>query len=705
MQQQYRNLTPELAARLPLPGTVVPQQIRYVPDGKSVMYLYSGSDTMALSLWRYDIETNSHHLVVGPTSENSMSANEELLRERTRMIWEGITSYQIAEHALKTTVLIPQGGKLFVQRDTDPVQEIPGVRDVMDPYILPDGSRVVYVYQDEVWTADTLTGQARQLTEGAVSGVSHGLAEYAAQEELDRTHGFWVSPDQQMVAFEEVDTRQIPDFPIVHWETATSFVESHRYPFAGCPNAQVRLGVVSIEGGDLLWLDLGSQEQYLARVVWTRDNNLAVMLLSRDHQRLVWRLYDAKTGDSRDLFEEVSSIWVNVGDDTRFLDSGDILTSSEASGFRHLWQFSGADGGGRQITQGPFEIQRLLAVDQAHNQAYVTATRETPLEVHIYQVNLNSGDMVRISREEGIHHAVISPQFDSWIDQSSSCRLSPQTRLMSMDGEIRTIVHGHHRITPEELGLSAPDLVRLTAEDGTLLYGAVYPTKTDNSPVPAIISVYGGTHAQLVVNAWGLTVDLQAQLLSQNGYLVFKMDNRGSYHRGKQFEGAIHKRFGTVELQDQLTGVQWLVKHHEVDPNRIGIYGWSYGGYMTLMAMFKAPEIFRVGVAGAPVTDFRFYDTAYTERYMQTPETNPKGYAEGSTINYVDRLQGHLMVIHGLLDENVHFRNTVQLIDALNKAGKSLELVMLPESRHAVRGFHNVLTVIRRRTQFFLENL
>lgn len=707
MTKRFEHLTPELAATQPVPGAVVPQQIRFSEDGQALYYLLSESGTLALSLWRYDIGQRTVEQIAGPHTDQNWSAEEELRRERTRMVWEGITSYQVMGKGSHETLLIPQGGRLYIKQGESPLHEIPGIRDAIDPILFPnDPSRLAYVFEDEVWVADTRTGNAQSITEGALPGVTHGLAEYAAQEELGRTDGFWVSPDGVHVAFEEADVRHIPLYPIVHWEAEQSFVENHRYPLVGQPNAKVRLGVTRIEDGTLRWLDLGEADQYLARVTWASPTELAVMLLTRDHHRLEWRLYDVLTGAYRILFAEESSLWVNVGDDTRFLESQDVLTSSEASGYRHLWWYSCASGDLRQITHGEFEVQRLLAYDAEHHVAYVTATKETPIEVHVYQVNVDSGEMVRLSLEPGMHQAVVSPDFRHWVDQFSSAQMSAVTRLLSFGTDDVPVVLGNDPVRPEDLGLVPPEFVTLTLEDGTILHGALYePERQNDDPIAAIVAVYGGTHAQTVLNAWGLTVDLQAQLLRQKGYLVFKLDNRGSYHRGKAFEGALHRNFATVEVEDQVAGVRWLVKNRGVDPTRVGIYGWSYGGYMTLMGLVKAPDVFKVGVSGAPVTDFRLYDTAYTERYMETAETNLEGYVGGSVLPLVERLSGHLLIIHGLLDENVHFRNTALLMDALNRAEKDYDLVVLPYSRHAVRGYHNVLTVIRRRTQFFEENL
>ncbi|MGC8488841.1 MAG: DPP IV N-terminal domain-containing protein, partial [Clostridia bacterium] len=542
----------------------------------------------------------------------------------------------------------------------------------------------------------------RRLTEGAEPGFTHGLAEYVAQEELGRSHGFWVSHDTRFIAYEEADERHIPTFPIVHYEDERPWTETPRYPMAGEANAKVRLGVMPLEGGATRYLDW-DDDSYLVKVVFSPDNLMAYALLSRDHRHLRWTLYDPVAGSSHALCEEHSDHWVNVGSVHQFLDDGSFLTSSEEDGYRHLYIWR--DGKPRQVTHGEFVVTELAAVDEVAGMAYIVATRESPLERHLYRVPLAGGEPVRVTEEHGIHVVAVSTQNGLFLDQHQNREHATHSVLRRLaDGTEVERIHAPEVGTAAALGVAVPELVQFPADDGTTLYGAIYRPEGPG-PHPVIVSVYGGPHAQTVLDAFGLTADLEAQYLAQHGYLVFKMDNRGMANRGVAFERPIFRSFGTVEVRDQVTGVRWLGASHNADLSRVGVYGWSYGGFMTLMLLEKAPELFRAGVSGAPVTDYRFYDTAYTERYMETPATNPEGYDEGSALTHVEGLSGNLLIIHGLIDENVHFRNTARLLLKLAEADKPYELMLLPSSRHGPRGRTIRLQVARRRTEYLMAHV
>ncbi|MCY0880545.1 MAG: S9 family peptidase, partial [Firmicutes bacterium] len=305
-----------------------------------------------------------------------------------------------------------------------------------------------------------------------------------------------------------------------------------------------------------------------------------------------------------------------------------------------------------------------------------------------------------------VHNVFIAPHFTGFIDQVSSLVQAPRTLWRNMHGDILQVLH-ENPVTAQTLGVAAPKIVELPAEDGTLLYGAVYHPQTSppQTPAPLVLSVYGGPAAQIVLNSWRLTIDVQAHYLSQHGCYVFKLDNRGSAGRGVAFEQAISHRMATVELQDQITGIHWLAQKEPIDRERIGIYGWSYGGYMTLMALSQFPDIFHVGVAGAPVADFRWYDSAYTERYMGRPLENLEGYSHASVLTHLPHLHGALLIIHGLIDENVHFRHSARVIDQLIKQGTPPTVAVLPSSRHMPRGEEMLSYITQRRSDFLLDSL
>jgi dipeptidyl-peptidase-4 len=356
----------------------------------------------------------------------------------------------------------------------------------------------------------------------------------------------------------------------------------------------------------------------------------------------------------------------------------------------------------------------IVELDEAAQKLWFLATKEDPRERHLYEVGLDGQGLRKLSQAPGVHGAVIDRDHAYWIDIHSNPELPPTVELRSLaDGQVLRTLHppSPEAVDPRiaKLELEPPKFVELTAADGeTTLYGAIYqpdPSVHGPGPYPTVVSVYGGPHAQRVSKSWGMTVDLRAQYLRDNGYLVFKLDNRGSAWRGLAFEGALRHDMGNAEVLDQVAGVEWLVGQGLTDPKRVAIYGWSYGGYMAAMALARAPQTFHVAVAGAPVTHWDGYDTHYTERYMGLPQENPEGYEVSSVMAHVDDIEGELLLVHGLIDENVHFRHTARLINALIGAGKDYELQLYPDERHMPRKLEDRVYMERRIFAFLRENL
>lgn len=701
MPKRYAELTLDDIATFPPPGAAVPQSVTFLPGGTAVAYLLPREGTTTLDLWRQDLGTIEAELLAAAPGEAdaSYSLDEQLRRERMRQAWGGITNYQVAGE----TLLVPHAGRLWHAPLGAELRPLDGADGAIDPRLFPDGRRVAFVLAGELHVADLAGGSILRLTEGSAPGLTHGLAEYAAQEELGRGEGFWVHPDGQVVAFTEVDERHVPLFPITHQAADPVWVEEHRYPFVGQENARVRLGTVSATGGAPTWYEV--RGEYLARVVWTKDGDLCALWLDRLQRTAEWVRYHTGDPAAHPIFSETVDPWYNLGDDTTFLAAGEILLSSERSGVRRLYLRS-PDGSERCLLEGSGSMTRLLALDEEGRRAFVLGWDEDPTERHIFEVSLGGGQLRRLTHAAGWHQAIFSPDCRLFIDVFSSPDHPPTTLLCRVDDPSETVLHSPQGQGAEDLGLRPPEFITVKAEDGTLLHGAVYsPPTPAEGPLPLIVAVYGGPHAQRVTRAWDLTCDLEAQYLARSGYLVLRLDGRGSYGRGLAFEAALRHRFGTIELDDQVAGVRALVAQGRVLADRVGIYGWSYGGYMTLRALLMRPDIFRAGVAGAPVTDFRWYDTAYTERYMGLPEENGAGYDAAALPALADRLDGKLMIIHGLVDENVHFRHSARMITALVAAGKNFETMLLPESRHMVRGFVWKRKVAAMRLRFLCDNV
>jgi dipeptidyl-peptidase-4 len=438
-----------------------------------------------------------------------------------------------------------------------------------------------------------------------------------------------------------------------------------------------------------VWMDLGPDSDiYLGRVNWLPDGSLAAQILNREQTRLDLVRLDPRSGGRQVLLTERSPLWVNLNDLFRPLKSGGFIWASERSGYRHLYRYDAQGKLVCQLTQGEWVVDDVVGVDEAEQQVYFTASYPTTLESHLYRVALSGGEIQRLTFEPGTHRVVCDHACRRFVDTCHSIEHPARVSIRALkDGAQLGLIFDQVDERIRQYGLQPPRLVALHNRSGDLLHGAVFqpPARYGNGPFPTIVFVYGGPHSQLVANHWNLTANLRAQYLRSQGFLVFVLDNRGTSRRGLAFEAAIRRDMGHREVEDQVDGVRWLAAQGLSDPARVGVYGASYGGYMAAMCLARSPETFQVAIAISPVTDWDGYDTNYTERYMGTPNSNPQGYQQSSVMAHVKNLSGKLMLIHGLIDENVHFRHTARLINALIAARKPYDLLIFPDERHMPR--------------------
>jgi dipeptidyl-peptidase-4 len=714
----------EDVARRPWPGEAVPGSIQFSPDDKLITFLYSPDGSLNRQLFAFDPATGQRRLLLAPgaggTSEETVSLEEALRRERQRQMETGVTSYAWSDEGGR--ILVPLQGDLFIM---DSAASEPRLllraegEAILDPRFSPDGRWLAYVQDAELHVIPVEGGTPRRLTFGArESGRMNGLAEFVAQEEMERYHGYWWSPDSQRLAFVEVDERHIPLYRIVHQGKATigeGAQEDHRYPFAGRDNAHVRLGVIPLQGGEVVWMDLGpEQDIYLARVQWLPDGRLSAQVENRTQTQLDLLRFDPQTGQAQLLLREVNETWINLHDLFTPLKAGEgaysggFIWGSERDGFMHLYLYEQEGQLMRQITQGEWMVVGLEAVDQEREQIYFTATMESPLEDHLYVTSFYGGRPRKITALAGTHKVTVDHARERFVDVHHTLERPAQVTLRSLqDGSLLSVIYDEVDSRVTSLKLTPPELVTFQNRDGLTLHGALYRPAGNQGPAPypTIISVYGGPHVQLVANGWRPTVAMRAQHLRSLGFLVFVVDNRGSSRRGLAFEGAIRHDMGHFEVLDQVDGLRWLVDQGLADPERVGIYGWSYGGYMAAMCLAQAPEIFKVAVAGAPVSHWEGYDTHYTERYMGLPAENADGYERCSVLHHVGGMRGKLLLVHGLIDENVHFRHTARLINALIAARKPYDLLLFPNERHSPRSLGDRVFMEEQVRNYFLENL
>jgi dipeptidyl-peptidase-4 len=575
-----------------------------------------------------------------------------------------------------------------------------------DPKLSPDATHVAFRRDSDLYTLDIATKKETRLTEDGSATLLNGELDWVYPEELDLGTAYWWSPDSSKVAYMQFDISREFDYPQIDLKGRRALLELERYPQAGTPNADVRVGIVSRDGGATRWMDLGETRGHLlARVYWTPDSAaLAVCRMNRVQNELDLLRASATTGQAQTLIHETDRTWINISDNFRFLKNGQFIWSSERDGFRHLYLYSPEGKQISRITEGNWEVESIVGLDEGKRRLFYISTDPSPLQRQLWLVNLNGTGKTRLTKEDGTHSISMSPSTEFYLDTWSNLTNPSRRTLHSGDGAEWTVYHEADRKPLDEYEFAPSEIVTIKASDGTPLYGKlIKPIGFQaGKQYPAIVMVYGGPGAQTVRDAWsGMGWE---QALAQRGFVIWSLDNRGSIGRGHAFESVLYRRFGATELADQKTGIEYLIGQGFVDPARIGMYGWSYGGYMTLYSLLNAPDLFRAGISGAPVTDWHNYDTIYTERYLGLPSENEEGYKASSDVTYADKLNSRLLMVHNIEDDNVLFQNSLQMSDAFEKAGKLFSMVVYTQKSHGVGGPARK-HLLELTTEFFEKNL
>ena len=689
----------------PLTGSP-PSAVRWLPDSKGISYFETVGDEKHFVI--QSVPSGQKKTVF---KDGDLTAPEGMRDEDSDALT--FSSYQWGAggflfFVFKGEVFTLDPESMELRRRTD--------SDVVEANVTasPDGSMLAFTREHDLYVIDLSNDEVSAVTDTGSDDIYNGVLDWVYMEELftrGDVQGYWWSPDGRKIAFLQIDESPVKTFPIVDFVPQYNTAEIQHYPKAGAPIPIARVAVYNLDNSKLTWMDVDTEdESYIARIYWLGDSErVAIEKINRDQDHLTLYFAEAGGGQATAVLEEKKDTWVNVTYMKHYYETKDrFVWNSERDGYSHLYLYNTDGDVLNAVTEGDWSVVTLNGVDEKRGDVYFTGLEASVIERHIYKVPAKGGRLTQLSKLPGLHSATFSPDMKHYIDRVSSTDLPWRYSVhTASSGKELFVVDECDTGELEAYDLPKYEFMNISSRAGhefncyMIKPGDFDPEKK----YPVIVFVYGGPHSQRVRNQWHGTRGLWHSMMAQRGYIVFCLDNRGTAGRGNAWEDPILENMGHIELQDQLTGLDYLKSLPYVDGSRVGIWGWSYGGYMTAMAMFKAPGAFKVGGCVAPVTSWRFYDSIYTERYMKHPDDNPEGYRESAPINFVDGLQGKFLLMHGTADDNVHVANSIRLAHELVKAGKDFDFMLYPRKYHGISGTAARVHIYNKLTAFFEDNL
>ncbi len=570
------------------------------------------------------------------------------------------------------------------------------------------GRFVSFTKNDDLFVAFA-NGKITQITNDGGNGIVNGKSVH--RNEFGITKGIFNSPKGNYIAFYRKDESMVKDYPLVDFMAREAEYTPVKYPMAGMKSHQVTLGVFNIKTGGTIFLNTGEPlDHYLTNVAWSpNEKDIYIAELNREQNHMHLNCYDVISGEKvKTLFEEKSDKYVEPLFPIQFskVNINEFYYLSRKDGWFHIYKYNTKGKLVQQITKGEWEVTRILGFDEKEKHVFIEGTLDSPLENHIYKVGIKTGKIEKLTSDEGIHNGLLSPQAGFIIDKWNATAVPQKTDLISTKGEfVRNLQTAQDPL--ENYNLGENTLVTLKTVDGkTDLFGRlIKPVNFDpNKKYPVVVYVYGGPHSQLVNKSWHNSARWWQYYMASQGYIAFTLDNRGTNNRGRDFETAIHRQLGVLETEDQMQGIEYLKTLPFVDADRIGVHGWSYGGFMTLNLILRHPETFKVGVAGGPVVDWSLYEIMYGERYMDMPQENPEGYENADMTNYISNLEGKLMLIHGVQDQTVVMQHSMKFIRECVKQNKQVDFFVYPTHPHNVHGKDRI-HLMEKVSRYFIENL
>ena len=597
----------------------------------------------------------------------------------------------------------------FNRRRLMPVSEGLGLQQFAK--FSPDGRWVGFVRGNNIFVTDTRSGREKQLTFDGDENIINGTTDWVYEEELGLRDAFRFSPDSKRIAFWRLDQTAVKPFYMIDNLKLYPELVPVRYPKAGEQNSDVRIGVVEVSSGRTTWIDLGVQRDiYVARMDFAGSpDELWLTRLNRQQNNIDLMLADAESGEARVIMTDRDEAWVENSQPYWINDGRHFLFESERDGYNQVYLFNRDGSLVRKVTAGEWDATTVHGVDEARGILFFNGAGDGPLKSPLYRTNLDGEGFGRMSSGSGSHVIQFNADYSLYVDTYSIAGVPPTRTLHSSDGQLLRTISDNQELKEKvrSLGLEVPEFITVPVGDGVALNGYIIrPPDFDVSKAyPLLMYVYGGPGSQTARDAWGGSRYLWHQMLAQEGYLVASVDNRGTGARGRDFKKVTYQNLGRYEAADQIAAARYMGSLPFVDEGRIGIWGWSYGGYMSLMSILTGETTFRAALSVAPVTDWRLYDTIYTERYMRTPQENPGGYEYGAPLSHVDKLVGSLLIVHGTGDDNVHVQNTIQLTQMLEDAGKQFDMRLYPNKTHSIAGGTTRVNLYTLFTEWLRENL
>lgn len=578
----------------------------------------------------------------------------------------------------------------------------------------PDGNSVAFVRDNNLFVKNLLNGEEKQLTsDGKNNEVINGRSDWVYEEEFSFAQAFYWSPDGKKIAFYKFNEKEVPEFSMTMFDGLYPTEYKYKYPKPGEKNAIVSIHVYDLASSNTKTVDIGTEsDQYIPRIRWTQDaNTVCVLRMNRHQNKVEYLLANASTGATNTMMTETDKYYVDIEkEQLTFLNNGkQFINVSEKDGFNHIYLYDLSGKQIAQITKGAWEVSDIYGIDQKNGLVYYQSSESSPLQRDVYVIGLNGKGKRKISTQAGTNTASFSTTFNYYILANSSAKSPSYVSLHTNKGVVIRVLEDNAKAKTKfaEYQLSPTEFFSLTTSEGVSLNGyMIKPANFDpNKKYPVFMYVYGGPGSQNVADSWSGSRNMWFNYLAQKGYIIACVDNRGTGARGAEFKKMTYQNLGHYETIDQIEAAKWLAKQSYVDGSRIGIWGWSYGGYMSSLCITKGADTFKMAIAVAPVTTWRYYDSIYTERYLRTPQENAKGYDENSPINFADKLKGKFLLIHGTADDNVHFQNSVMFSEALIQANKSFEQAYYPNKNHGIFGGNTTIQLYTKMTDFILNNL